>query len=544
MKILIIGDSNVCTHVFKSDESATRFLSNEVTLIRPTVITSYKDALEDVDSETKVVIVSHLLNQISDLENRWKSGNIDDEKMKEIEMTVVKMAEVINTSALKHSNTKFLVVPPLIRTYPDWLFKVMNDVTKTYAASLIPAISLLPEPPVDEGDLVADGVHLKPMAQQRMRNYFLEQIQLVTEQDGNSIGKEIAEVNRSERKRKRSTLEEESTDESLTGEEVARALLKEIKKLRMDMKDRKDETDRDFAKVNESIDQANTKINNNLVATARIKEEVDELKNMAKRKTIVLRNVKMPVNFTLPRAMPDRSNSVREMLLDQIAKLPAIRKEDVTISSIFMFGSGGSLTTLQDLTMTWASNEDAAEAKFRILKAREEKLGIWSECDVSNDAVKATRVRVVLLVAIARELRQEGLEASVNRYIDSPNLVIKKDGKTVKNRTFVDAILEYGHKLSPNDVAKARHVAGQSFKGQLEQFFLVIKETGQNNEIPVPAGSYSGGPTQAGRGRGGARGRGGGRGKGERGGRGGGGSGNFSTKGRAYNEVVSGSNKK
>jgi len=233
--------------------------------------------------------------------------------------------------------------------------------------------------------------------------------------------------------------------------------------------------------------------------------------------------------------------SVRELLLDQIAKLPAIRKDHLTINSVYLFNTGGSLTVLQDLCMTCGSIEDAAEAKFRILKAREEKLGIWSECDVSNDAVKSTRVRIILLVAIARELRQEGIEATVNKFIDSPNLVIRKEGKIIKNLTYVDATLEYGQKLSPNDISKARRVAGQSFKGQLEQYFLVIKETGAAREIPIPAGNYTGGNQVIGRGQsqGASQSNGTGRGRGSGGrGRGSNRGGNFSTRGRAYSDVV------
>jgi len=522
MKILMVGDSNLCSHIFKSNESATRFLNNDVTLFKPSVITTYKDIMEDLEGPKDLVIIGHLLNQVSDLENRWKGGSLDKEKENEIQGTVVKMAEIINKAAEKHNKTKFAVIPPLLRTYPDWLFNSLSDIKRAYLASIASNIIILPEPKIDENDLVADGVHLKPMAQQRMRNYVLDFVKSFSSETIEvTIEEELRDndTNRAERKRKRVDEEERDGDsgEDLSGEEVARALLREIKKLRCEIKDRKSECETNNDLINERIDVACTRINAGLIATARVKEEVDGLKNYSTRCMVVLRKVKMPVGFMLPREMPVRAKKVRELLTEQINKLPILKDEKVTTTSIFLFKVGGSTTVFQDLRLTFGSHEEALEAKFRILKARENKLGIWNECDVSNDAVKATRVRVVLLLAMARELRREGQDVKVNRYIESPNLVIKRDGKITKNLTFVDSILEFGEKLSPEDIAKARRVAGQSFKGQLEQVFLVIKEVGGNYTIPTPSGTYTAvhdtpGMSEGGVGRGRGRGRGGNRG--------------------------------
>jgi len=82
----------MCLHIFKSNESATRFLGHETTLFRPSVITMYRDVLEELENGIDLVLVAHLLNQVTDLENRWKGGGLDAEKSGEIEGMVVKMA--------------------------------------------------------------------------------------------------------------------------------------------------------------------------------------------------------------------------------------------------------------------------------------------------------------------------------------------------------------------------------------------------------------------------------------------------------------------
>jgi len=94
------------------------------------------------------------------------------------------------------------------------------------------------------------------------------------------------------------------------------------------------------------------------------------------------------------------------------------------------------------------------------------------------------------MLAIARELRLKNTEASVNKFIDSPVLCLRKDNRVIKQLTFVDSVLQYGELLSPEDISKARRVAGTTFVGQLEQFFLVIGETGNIPQIPTPNGTF------------------------------------------------------
>jgi len=94
------------------------------------------------------------------------------------------------------------------------------------------------------------------------------------------------------------------------------------------------------------------------------------------------------------------------------------------------------------------------------------------------------------MLAIARELRLKGHESNVSRHTDSPTICFRKDGRISKQLTFVDSILQHGSEISPEDVAKARRVAGTSFIGQMEQYFLVIKETGIMQSVPIPSGTF------------------------------------------------------
>jgi hypothetical protein len=67
----------------------------------------------------------------------------------------------------------------------------------------------------------------------------------------------------------------------------------------------------------------------------------------------------------------------------------------------------------------------------------------------------------------------------------------------------VEAILQYGTKLSPEDIQKAEKIAGSTFNGQLEENFCVIKYKTRVYEIPTPNGNYIQRIRGNGRGRGG-----------------------------------------
>jgi len=301
--------------------------------------------------------------------------------------------------------------------------------------------------------------------------------------------------------KKRSRNEDSNSDDDMSGNEMSRAILQEVKKLRKDLNAKSIETNQTNAIVD-------ARLNMGMVGTARVMEEMDGVKNYLHRNMVVLRQCIIPNGFVMPRVMKDKAEAIRILMLEQLAKLPAIQKTDVTVSSVFIFRVGATTTTFPDFRMTCGSNDDATEVKFRILAARETGQGIWSGCDVSSDTVKATRVRIAILSAIARELRVKEQDVSVNRFIDSPTLIIRKDSKIVKQLTYVDAVLEYGELVSPDDIARARRIAGQTMKGQLEQAFLIIKEIGVSHNIPVPCGTYTFNAEGQGRGRG-SRGRGG-----------------------------------
>lgn len=128
MKITILADSNLAQHVFKDEANAGKILQAQVKIIRASTITSFTDFLADLE-DTNVLLISTLLNQVAQLDSSW-SGNIDEEKTRIIVDLISNMTEAINQYAADYQQCKVLVVPPFVRTHPQWLFDSLEDIEK------------------------------------------------------------------------------------------------------------------------------------------------------------------------------------------------------------------------------------------------------------------------------------------------------------------------------------------------------------------------------------------------------------------------------
>ncbi len=109
---------------------------------------------------------------------------------------------------------------------------------------------------------------------------------------------------------------------------------------------------------------------------------------------------------------------------------------------------------------------------------------------VANSVGLSTRVRVDILKAIAKKISGQSISAHVVAFISRPVMHVKSNtGATnvmvPKTFTFVDAVAQYGHAMLQFELADAYRRAGTSFKGQMEQMFVILRErddwTGQRH---------------------------------------------------------------
>lgn len=321
-----------------------------------------------------------------------------------------------------------------------------------------------------------------------------------------NIIKNLGDMQTNTRKRLRTETDNITQNEDESDEPSDRELIKRNNRILESINQKLLKTDDDVKMIDSRV---GTIYNDQTILNARMLERIDGIENRTRRNLLVLRGLKIDNNVNLPTQMKEKANYIHALLTQDLAKLPIVTKNSVGIKSLFLIPNGGSQNTIQDIRLTCQTIEDGQEIKMRILKAKDMDAK-WKDIEVSNDPVKATRVRICLLQAICRQINNEGSqEASVSRYADSPTLMIRSANRLIKNLSFVDAVLQYGSKISQEDLEKATKIAGTSFPGQLEATFLIIKDPKQQTVIPTPSGVYIQPTRGTYRGRGRGRGRGG-----------------------------------
>ena len=145
------------------------------------------------------------------------------------------------------------------------------------------------------------------------------------------------------------------------------------------------------------------------------------------------------------------------------------------------------------------SRETALHIRGRYVQLKKDNVDLGT-LHLANCVSLATRVRADILRALADKLNDgKRLGYFVSSYNSRPVLHFKNSGRD-QAITFVDAIEKYGHTVRDEDLGHAYRRCGKSFKGQLGQHFVILKDQPQAHQ--AQAQHHEGGQGR-GRGRGG-----------------------------------------
>jgi hypothetical protein len=107
----------------------------------------------------------------------------------------------------------------------------------------------------------------------------------------------------------------------------------------------------------------------------------------------------------------------------------------------------------------------------------------FSSLFFSNSVTQSTRVRIEVLKALATKLTTDTEVAFVQGFISRPLLQYREqDGVRSlaegvgRGYTFVDAIAKFGARLKDHDLTLAYVRAGNTFRGAMSQYFVVLRD--------------------------------------------------------------------
>jgi len=334
-----------------------------------------------------------------------------------------------------------------------------------------------------------DGVHLNRMPLERYKQYIRDLIKPADDVFSNDVDIDSPVLSQTERKKNC------VNGEKCLSEDKVENMLKKIYDLMTEDKKKQDEEDKQILLCEEKIgaaievtDKISTRFASLQISTAKIKEEMDALSNSQRRNILIIKKLEKDEELKLPeKDMRARSTIIKNLLVEQLKKLPEANQKNFIIKSIFVIRSPEFPNQFQDIRVFCLTPSDATEIRNRILKAKVDKVSPWTNIEIQNDPVRATRVRIYLLQAIARKMRpKHDGDVIVSKYSDAPNLILKKDGGTTGQYSYVQAIIKFGHMLSTDDTERAQNTAGPVYNCSLKDYFLILDDKNLPDQVPTP----------------------------------------------------------
>jgi hypothetical protein len=214
-------------------------------------------------------------------------------------------------------------------------------------------------------------------------------------------------------------------------------------------------------------------IKDNLIF-ARIREEMDTTTNKQREDRVVITGITSSV--IQPSDPAQKKIWIRDIVKNIFNSIiPDFAGEIVYVNQ---GKSDGRFIPLVEVKLNSVENASLIRKTF----AEKKKQGAdFGRLFIANCVNLATRVRVDVLKALARKVSADQIVAYALPFVARPTLQVRSTdaGSTeTKTYTYTDAISKYGHLLKQVDLGEAYRRAGTFFKGQLEQQFVVLKESG------------------------------------------------------------------
>ena len=441
MSRILIGSSNV--NRFYTPEKFKEY--KPYTMVKCCNAETYKARMGCIDPKEKQIIISVVENILVDA-----ARGVPDEKFDEVICKTMKdFFIVLKTAAESSPATKFAMVKPILRPAIPWY----NENFESICGLFDGGITSLGLPNITKLDCVSrmaqqfesDGVHLTPTA----GKMFVEAILMTAEAFFNAESIDLTDD------------VDMITAEGATGSDLtkyaktrqAQGIENRIISLESEVRSRKE------------VDN---------LMMARVREELDLVTNTKKEDRIII------TGLTSKTAKPEGYENRKEWL----------RKIIDTLLNQIVPGSSEKIKFINQ-GRNWGKDIPMAEVKldtkesaFKIRNAfvTKKKGGEdFGRLHIANSVCLATRVRVDILRAIAKQFGGEGgIEMYVAAYSSRPILHIqdKSGDQRPVALTFADAVTKYAGLVKDEFLGEAYRRAGNSFKGQLEQQFVVLKEAG------------------------------------------------------------------
>jgi hypothetical protein len=486
MSCLLFGSSNVYRNFARAVE-AGRFSGRSLQLRQCTRKTSLDADLITL-TEASLVITSVLENFVVDV----CTGVEDDEIQHFAHQQITAHVEDLNNLITRLPSVHVLVVPPIYRSSPTWFGSYLPDMISFLTDEIgrigSSRMSVCSPFIVTPSMLEGDGVHLTTSGGDRFMQHIDSALQILLADTTSGDANDEPGM--------------ESSGPGLPGDRLSQIL---------DAVNRNSSQLESFGLIGDNVSQltrhgsefeafVRRRFKNDDFIFARMKEESDADVNKAREDRVVISGLPPPATPSMTHAEKKKhyvETVTRLVALACAATDPLPKVLDVYIN----------LRKDRGLPLVEARLDTAAgSGLFRRegVKLAKAKHAEFSTLYFSNSVTQATRVRIDILKEIGKKLTTNHETAFVQGFISRPLLQYHvragersfADG-VGRGYTFVDAVARFGSCLSPRDLTTAYVRAGDTFRGALSQYFILLSDEvearGQRNGANrVPLGRRAG----------------------------------------------------
>jgi hypothetical protein len=449
----LIGSSNIYKHY-----RATAFPRfKEYSMVRCVDIDSFKAQIGNLEPQETEIVISVIENFIE----KAVTTTDQEKRTRELEAVVGAYLKVIEEAARKNPGSRFVVVEPILRPRLAWYDDLYENIKKSHK-EIVRSMGVINVFGVDvicraSQSFEEDGIHLTKNSGFNFVEGTLEAAEAV-------FRASVVDLDEDEE-------ENGAKKHGYSGLSVERRL------------------DNLEAKIDER------RWNDNLMF-ARTREELDTTTNKSKEDRIIMTG--LTSSNPPPRDKAQRSQWIRQIVVDMIKSF----KPDFDGKIGFVNQGKNNGKEIPMVEVKLGSIESAASIRKAFAEKRKEGDGkSLGRLYVANSVTLSTRVRIDVMKAIARKISKGSEAAHVAAFSSRPILHVKSIGSgdsNIRAFTFIDAIIRYGAVLVQADLDEAYRRAGSAFRGQLEQHFVVLHESGGHAKAGAGGSSSSGRGTGSG----------------------------------------------
>ena len=462
MKTIFIGSSNVSRYIDSTSEET----KNSVTVQKCTRIEQFKVYLNVLEEGDEKVIVSVIENFLCDrAKGKVTKGDIEQA----VGETLETFTELVKEAATRLPQTKFVFVEPMARVAVPWYTAGLGDITNEYGKKLrdllLLNIYIIKRCDLPAQIFVDDGVHLTQESGQQ----FVEAVVYYAE---DNFKADVVDLDNGQEESAMEVVASGSGFIGLSQTEPPRkkTLEEELQLVQKRMEDR---------------------WQNDSIVFARIREELDFQANAKKEDRVVITGLVSAI--AKPRGEADQKNWINDAVA--VALNGIVEGSGNKVQFVNSGRTYGDEFPVCEVKM----KEKALAIKIRRDFGQQKREGrIEGRMFVANSVTLATRVRLEVLRAIAKVCSNPNEDFFVMGFTPRPVLQIKrKTGGGQLVLTYVDAVVKYGGRVGESDLRLAYERAGLTFRGQMQQNFIILTEEGVREGGRQATGGAAGRPQQA-----------------------------------------------